>query len=78
MAGTVDINRTEYACAAGCYAEEQSTTPPKDAEICCDRDGMCLKGQTRDEILFMELYVDLLRTNVPETKVSAVRPQEQT
>jgi uncharacterized metal-binding protein len=35
----------EHSCAAGLrYAQKQSSSPPKDAVICCE--GMCLKGET--------------------------------
>ena len=45
MAGTIEIKLAERACAAGMrYAENHSTTPPKDAVISCE--GMCLKGET--------------------------------
>ena len=45
MAKTIEIQLAEHSCAAGLrYAQNQSSTPPKDAVICCE--GMCLKGET--------------------------------
>jgi uncharacterized metal-binding protein len=45
MAQMIHIKLAEQSCPAGIrYAEEQATTPPKDAVICCE--GMCLKGET--------------------------------
>jgi uncharacterized metal-binding protein len=45
MAKTIRIQLAENSCAAGLrYAQTQSSTPPKDAVICCE--GMCLKGET--------------------------------
>ena len=45
MAKTIEIQLAEHSCAAGLrYAQKQSSTPPKDAVICCE--GMCLKGET--------------------------------
>lgn len=45
MSPTIRIELVEKACPAGLlYAAKQSTTPPKDAVICCE--GMCLKGET--------------------------------
>ncbi len=45
MAQTIQIKLAEQSCPAGVqYAEKQSTTPPKDAVLCCE--GMCLKGET--------------------------------
>jgi uncharacterized metal-binding protein len=45
MAQMLQIKLAEQSCPAGVrYAEKQSTTPPKDALICCE--GMCLKGET--------------------------------
>jgi len=42
---TIRIQLAEHSCGAGLrYAEKQSSTPPKDAVICCE--GMCLKGET--------------------------------
>jgi uncharacterized metal-binding protein len=45
MAQTIEIKLAEQSCSAGLrYAQQQATTPPKDAVICCE--GMCLKGET--------------------------------
>jgi uncharacterized metal-binding protein len=45
MAKTIEIQLAEHSCAAGLrYAQKQSSSPPKDAVICCE--GMCLKGET--------------------------------
>lgn len=45
MAETIQIQLTDRSCAAGLrYAQKQTTTPPKDAVLCCE--GMCLKGET--------------------------------
>jgi uncharacterized metal-binding protein len=45
MIQTIQIKLSQQSCSAGLrYAEKQSTTPPKDALICCE--GMCLKGET--------------------------------
>lgn len=45
MAKTLEIQLSEHSCAAGLgYAQKQSSTPAKDAVICCE--GMCLKGET--------------------------------
>lgn len=45
MAKTIQIQLAEGSCAAGLrYAQKESSTPPKDAVICCE--GMCLKGET--------------------------------
>jgi uncharacterized metal-binding protein len=45
MAKTVEIQLAEHSCAAGLrYAQEHSSSPAKDAVICCE--GMCLKGET--------------------------------
>ena len=45
MAKSIEIQLAEHSCAAGLrYARNQSSTPPKDAVLCCE--GMCLKGET--------------------------------
>lgn len=45
MAETIQIQLTDRSCAAGLrYAQKQTTTPPKDAVLCCE--GICLKGET--------------------------------
>ncbi len=45
MAETIKIQLAEQSCGAGLrYAQKQTSTPPKDAVICCE--GMCLKGET--------------------------------
>jgi uncharacterized metal-binding protein len=45
MAQMIQVKLAEQSCPAGIrYAEKQSTTPPKDAVLCCE--GMCLKGET--------------------------------
>lgn len=45
IAKTIQVQLAEHSCKAGLrYAQNQSSTPPKDAVVCCE--DMCLKGKT--------------------------------
>jgi len=68
MCGTVAINRAEHAYAVGGCAEKQPVTRGNDPGVYCNCEGRCQGGQSRDDILFMELYANLLQTNLPERK----------